>query len=112
MENSMLKLELPQTIGTAIALMSLGVATSAAQPSRTVAMCAEREALLELLIEAHGAAPNRSSVILDNNAVALIHARAACDEGRSTEAIATYDHLIGEMTASLQRLNTKMRPNG
>ncbi len=78
--------------------MTLGAAMCAAQTSGNTAICAEREITLAMLIEAYGAAPNSMSTILDNNVTALMQARAACDDGRITTAVAVYDRIIGDMT--------------
>jgi hypothetical protein len=62
------------------------------------ALCAEREVLLQTLIEAHGPAPNAASAILLASSVAIGEARAACEDGRSAAALAIYDDLIARLT--------------
>ena len=94
----MRKLEYPLTIAIVIATMSLDAAMCAPQSSGNTAICAEREITLEMLIEAYGTAPNSMSTILENNAASLMQARAACDDGRITAAVAVYDRIIGDMT--------------
>jgi hypothetical protein len=86
-------------IGLVVATMTLGVAMCAAQTSTNITICAERENLLEMLIEAYGTAPNAT---LENNGASLMQARAACDDGHITAAVAVYDRLIANMTASLK----------
>ena len=90
------------SIGLAVATITLGAAVSAAQDSPNARLCADHEVTLAMLVEAHGATPNASSAMLAENANALIQARAACDSGRTNEAVAIYDRLISEMTTSLQ----------
>jgi hypothetical protein len=61
-------------------------------------LCAEREVLLQTLIEAHGPAPNAASAMLVASSVAIAEARAACNDGRPAAALAIYDDLIARLT--------------
>jgi hypothetical protein len=62
------------------------------------ALCAEREVLLQTLVEAHGPAPNAASAILVASSVAIAEARAACADGRPAAALAIYDDVIAKLT--------------
>ena len=74
-------------------------------------VCAEREVLLMVLVEAHGAAPNAAIDMLAAESMGLLQARTACNNGRAPEAIAFYDRLIGDLTAALPQKdnNTSQR---
>jgi hypothetical protein len=61
-------------------------------------LCAEREVLLQTLVEAHGPAPNAASAMLVASSVAIAEARAACNDGRPAAALAIYDDLIARLT--------------
>jgi len=60
--------------------------------------CAEKEVLLETLVEAHGDVPNLASEILAANGSALVRAREACAGGDANEAVALLDRLIAELS--------------
>jgi hypothetical protein len=64
-------------------------------------VCAQREVLLMVLVEAHGAFPNAASDKLAAESVGLIQARIACDNGKAREAVVFYDRLIAELTTAL-----------
>jgi hypothetical protein len=72
------------------------------------ALCAEREVLLQTLIEAHGSAPNAASAILVASSVAIAEARAACAEGRAAAALAIYDDLIARLRFPDERETTSV----
>ena len=61
------------------------------------ASCATREILLTGIIEAEGAAPHPVSERLSAESITLHQARAACDDGRTGDALALYDQLINEL---------------
>jgi hypothetical protein len=82
-------------------LCSSVTAISAEQANTGSNVCAEREALLMILVEAHGAAPNFASDKLAAESVALAQTRSACDNGHAKDAAALYDRLIDELTVSL-----------
>jgi hypothetical protein len=62
------------------------------------ALCAEREALLQTLVEAHGRVPNAASTLLQEMAITIGRARAACDDDQAGAAI--YDSLIARLVSS------------
>jgi hypothetical protein len=72
-------------------------------------LCARREALLMILVEAHGAFPNAASDKLAAESAALMQARTACDTGQALDAIVFYDRLIAELTTSLAQRNQAER---
>ena len=61
--------------------------------------CAEREVLLETLLEAHGETPKAGSPELDERSILIVQARAACRDGRVNDALVIYDRLIGKLEA-------------
>jgi hypothetical protein len=64
------------------------------------ASCAEREVLLQTLVEAHGQVPNAATAMI-GEASAVIHgARAACNEGHLEAALPLYDGLIARLASS------------
>jgi len=78
--------------------------------------CAEKEVLLETLVEAHGDVPNLASELLAANGGALLRARAACAGGDAAEAVALLDRLIAELSkpttqVAAGRLKTELRPS-
>lgn len=84
-----------------IVLCSSVVAISAEETNSGSDVCAQREALLLTLVEAHGAAPNFASDKLAAESLALAQTRSACDNGHAKDAAALYDRLIDELTVSL-----------
>ena len=87
--------------GLGLALLGHNAASAAEHAGAGSIVCAEREVLLMVLVEAHGAAPNVATDKLAAESMGLIQARTACNNGRAPEAIAFYDRLIGDLTASL-----------
>ena len=73
----------------------------AAKPAEqgTSDFCAEREILLQTLLEAQGETPEAGSPELDERSILIVQARAACRDGRVDDALATYDRLIGKLEA-------------
>jgi hypothetical protein len=67
------------------------------QGASSTTICAERELLLATLVEAHGEIPNAAAAKLTEASAAIMQARAACDDGRVTDAVALYDRLIAEL---------------
>ena len=55
-----------------------------------------------MLVEAHGAAPNFALDKLSDEAITLGQMNTACYNGRANEALAFYDRLNAELTASLK----------
>ncbi len=89
-----------KTIITALVLAlltAIPTANGVEQSASSSAVCAERELLLAVLVEAHGAVPNAASAKLTQASVAILQARAACDDGRISDAVALYDRLIAEL---------------
>jgi hypothetical protein len=62
------------------------------------AFCAEREVLLQTLVEAQGPPPNAASAMLAEASLAISQARADCGHGRAEGALAIYDGLIAKLT--------------
>src|SRR5262245_57482113 len=71
-----------------------------AEPDRDTGArpCAERETLLQTLVEAHGAIPNAASAIVVEAGAEIIEARAACSTGRVDAALAIYDRIIADLS--------------
>src|SRR5215470_17113358 len=88
-------------IGLTLAGMSHSDAIAGENTDASWSVCAEREVLLMVLVEAHGAFPNTASDILAVENVALMQARDDCDGGNVREAIAVYDRVITELQFSL-----------
>jgi hypothetical protein len=89
------------SIGIAVVAVLLGVELCNAQTSPGDTACAAREITLAMFVEAHGTGPDSASVILDDNAVALMSAVPPAITDPSP-ALAIYDRLIGELAASLK----------
>ena len=87
--------------GLAIALLASDRAAVAEDADASSIVCAKREVLLMILVEAHGASPNVASEILAAERLALFEVRTACDNGRSGDAMVVYDRLIEKLTTSL-----------
>ena len=87
--------------GLGLALLGHNAASAAEHAGASSMVCAEREVLLMVLVEAHGAAPNAATDKLAAESLGLIQARTACSNGRAPEAIVFYDRLIGDLTAAL-----------
>jgi hypothetical protein len=97
--------------GLGLALLGHNAANAAEHAGAGSIVCAEREVLLMVLVEAHGAAPNAAIDKLAAESLGLIQARTACSNGKAPEAIAFYDRLIGDLTAALPQKdnNTSQR---
>jgi len=78
-----------------LAFLSLTIepAMSAGQRAASADICAEREILLETLVEAHS---NAGAAKLAQESIPIMQARAACNDGRIDEAVVVYDRLIAE----------------
>ena len=87
--------------GLAIALLGNNRAAVAEDAGASSIVCAKREVLLMILVEAHGAFPNAASDKLAAESAALMLARSACENGHAREAVVFYDRLIAELTKSL-----------
>jgi hypothetical protein len=92
---------LPCLVGLTLAGMSHNGAIAGEDADASWSVCAEREVLLMVLVEAHGAFPNTASDILAVENVALMQARDDCDDGNVRDAIAVYDRVITELQLSL-----------
>ena len=92
-------------VGFAVLLLANSAAIAAEETSLGSTACAEREALLMTLVEAHGAAPNFATDKLATEGVALMQMHTACDNGHAKDAAAFYDQLIAELTASIAQPN-------
>jgi hypothetical protein len=94
-----------------VALALLVLPTAAAisgEHAAGAALCAEREVLLQTLVEAHGPAPNAASALLVASSVAIAEARAACNNGRPAAALAIYDDLIARLASPGDRETTSV----
>ena len=87
--------------GLALALLGNNRSAVAEDAGASSIVCAEREVLLMILVEAHGAFPNAASETLAVEGSALMLARSACENGHVRDAIVFYDRLIEKLTASL-----------
>jgi hypothetical protein len=88
----------------ALALLVLPTtAATAGEHAAGAALCAEREALLQTLVEAHGQIPNAASALLAESSIAIAQARADCDDGRGEAALAIYDRLIAKLASPDER---------
>jgi hypothetical protein len=88
-------------------LLPTAPATSG-EPAAGAALCAEREALLHTLLEAHGQIPNAASALLAESSTAIAQARAACDDGRGEAALAIYDRIIAKLAFPDDRETTSV----
>src|SRR5262245_7034608 len=77
----------------AFLLLTIEPAMSAGQRAGGGDICAEREILLETLVEAHG---NAGAAKLAQESIPIMQARAACNHGHVDEAVVVYDRLIAE----------------
>lgn len=91
--------------GLTIALLGHNSAIAGEHSGVSSIICAKREILLTILVEAHGEFPNAASHKLAAESVALMQARTACDNGHARDTVEFYDRLISELTASLAARN-------
>ena len=63
-------------------------------------LCAEREMLLQTLVEAQGPMPNAASAILVEGSIDISRARAACSAGQFEAALTIYDRFVGAIARS------------
>jgi hypothetical protein len=57
-------------------------------------ICAERETLLGVLVEANSDGPHVAPTLSVELSTWIVQARAACHDGRVDEAVALYDRVI------------------
>ena len=81
----------------AFMLLTADAAKPAEQGTSDKYICAEREVLLETLVEAHGEMPNAGSPELAERDILVVQARAACRDGRVNDALLVYDRLIARL---------------
>jgi len=81
----------------AFMLLTVDAAKPAEQGTSDKYVCAEREVLLETLVEAHGEMPNADSPELAERDILVVQARAACRDGRVNDALLVYDRLIAKL---------------
>jgi hypothetical protein len=81
----------------AFTLVTVDAAKPAEQGTLDKYICAEREVLLETLVEAHGDMPNAGSPELAERDILIVQARAACRDGRVNDALLVYDRLIAKL---------------
>jgi len=82
----------------AFLLLTIEPEMSAGQRAAGGDICAEREILLETLVEAHG---NAGAAKLAQESIPIMQARAACNDGRVDEAAVIYDRLIAEFQSTV-----------
>jgi hypothetical protein len=87
------------------AALLANITASAEEPNSDAIACAKREALLMMLVEAHGAAPNFATDKLAAENLSILQARSACDNGHVSDAVVFYDRLIAALTTSLRQQN-------
>ena len=75
---------------------------TSAEPGRGLGaqLCAEREMLLQALVEAHGPIPNAASAVMVARGTEIIRARAACSAGQIEDALTIYDRFVIELARS------------
>jgi hypothetical protein len=81
----------------AFMLLTVDAAKPAEQGTSDKYTCAEREVLLETLVEAHGEMPNVGSRESAERNILIVQARAACRDGRVNDALLVYDRLIAKL---------------
>ena len=82
--------------GLAIAFLgNIGAAVAEDADAGSI-VCAKREMMIMMLVEAHGAFPNAASDILSAESMALMLARSACENGHVRDSIVFYDRLDRE----------------
>jgi len=89
--------------GLAIPLLVTSGAIAKEEDNATYLACAQREALLEMLVEAQGSGASEAVDKLSAGAVTLQQMSTACYNGRAKEALAFYDNLIAELTPAAYR---------
>jgi hypothetical protein len=90
--------------GITLVLSAFPVVASA-EPS-TSPLCAARDLQVITLIEEHGGADDMAPERLAKAAMSMMLAREVCDAGRTQEALAVYDSIIGSLGAMVSQ-----RPN-
>ena len=89
-----------------VAVLANNDAISGEDAGARAIVCAEREVLLMVLVEAHGALPNAASDKMAAEGMMLMQARTACDRGQVGDATMLYDRLIaGLIETSLAQNN-------
>ena len=68
-------------------------------------ICAERETLLEVLVEANSDGPHAASALSAELSVSVVEARAACRDGRVDDAVALYDRVIAGLYSTANQRN-------
>ena len=81
----------------AFTLLTTWAAKPAEQGISDQYICAEREVLLQTLLEAQGETPKVGSPELDERSILIVQARAACRDGRVNDALLVYDRLIAKL---------------
>jgi hypothetical protein len=94
----------------AFMLLTIDAGHSVEQSVSGNALCAERETLLQTIVEAHGQAPNAATAKLTETSSLMLQARTACDEGRVEEAVALYDRIIAEIGLTLPNISRRNCP--
>ena len=83
----------------AFMLLTLDAAKPAEQGIADQYLCAEREILLQTLLEAHGEVSNAWSPELAERNILIVKARTACHDGRVNDALPVYDRLITKLAS-------------
>jgi hypothetical protein len=87
--------------GIAVAVSAFPV-FAAADPA-TSPLCAARDLEVITLIEEHGRADDMAPERLAKAAMSMMLAREVCDAGRTQEALAVYDSIIGSLGPMLSQ---------
>lgn len=83
----------------AFMLLALDAAKPAEQGNADQYLCAEREILVQTLLEAQGEVSNAWSPESAERNTLIVEARAACRDGRASDALPVYDRLIAKLAS-------------
>jgi hypothetical protein len=92
--------------GIALALLAMPIVAAADASVSTSPACSARDLQVITLIEDHGRADDMAPERLAKAAMSMMLAREVCDAGRTQEALAVYDSIIGSLGAMVSQ-----RPN-
>ena len=89
-------------LGTiALVLLAIPADAGADQTHSFAPVCAARDLEVVNLIEQHGQAQDMASERVANATMTMMQAREACAAGRTDEALAVYDGIIGSLNPML-----------
>ncbi len=87
----------------ALVLLALPAEAGADQTYSFAPVCAARDLEVVNLIEQHGQAQDMASERVANATMTMMQAREACAAGRTDEALAVYDGIIGSLGPMLSQ---------